>query len=304
MSKDIDESMQHHRFLSPETGTQSDTSHVKVSLVTPTCEAAGTSFSARLSEDDLLMSDKRPKEGHIQDNIQNYPAIPRLPKDEYHKLMSQMSLGQHQKNSSRFNVPKKKYSHPGILLPDTISSSSNNSPPRTPRLSPRKKISLPGLNLPVPVSIRPFDDDVTKSLESAVRKMSRGNSPLMGTSPNNRGGETFSGLTGLAKGYEQYRESLLMLHPSTEFGEASSDDLSSEWESSDKSETADPSCVVLKESVTSTLMDNYRRRKLMMSQQLQGHPSNLTNSSNLKSNKDDDDDEEETPKLSKKRVSV
>ena len=288
--------MQHHRFLSPDTGTsQSDTSHVKVSLVTPTCEAAGTSFSARLSEDDLLMSDKRPKEGLVQD----YPAIPRLPKDEYHKLMSQMSLGQ--KNSS-FNVPKKKYSHPGILLPDI--SSSSNSPPRTPRLSPRKKISLPGLNLPVPVSIRPFDDDVTKSLESAVRKMSRGNSPLMGTSPNNRGGETFSGLTGLAKGYEQYRESLLMLHPSTEFGEASSDDLSSEWESSDKSETADPSCVVLKESVTSTLMDNYRRRKLMMSQQLQGHPSHLTNSSNLKSNKDDDDDEDETPKLSNKRVSV
>ena len=81
--------MQHHRFLSPDTGTsQSDTSHVKVSLVTPTCEAAGTSFSARLSEDDLLMSDKRPKEGLVQD----------FKVQEYHKLMSQMSLGQKSSN--------------------------------------------------------------------------------------------------------------------------------------------------------------------------------------------------------------
>ena len=48
-------------------------------------------------------------------------------------------------------------------------------------------------------------------------------------------GETarIGGLSGLAKGYEQYRESLTFLRPTTEYGEASSDDLSSEWESSD-----------------------------------------------------------------------
>jgi hypothetical protein len=46
------------------------------------------------------------------------------------------------------------------------------------------------------------------------------------------------GLSGLARGYEQYRESLMSLRPATEFGEASSDDLSSEWESSSESESS------------------------------------------------------------------
>ena len=83
---------------------------------------------------------------------------------------------------------------------------------------------------------------MTKSLESAVRKMSRGNSPLFGNSPiaNNNSNTAYteqmciSGLSGLAKGYEQYRESLISLRPTTEYGEASSDDLSSEWESSNE----------------------------------------------------------------------
>ena len=39
-----------------------------------------------------------------------------------------------------------------------------------------------------------------------------------------------AGLAILARGYEQYREGIQLLRP-TEFGEASSDDLSSEWES-------------------------------------------------------------------------
>jgi len=69
--------------------------------------------------------------------------------------------------------------------------------------------------------------EVTQSLESAVRKMSR-------TSPG-RGGDMAgirAGLAILARGYEQYREGIQLLRP-TEFGEASSDDLSSEWESSE-----------------------------------------------------------------------
>ena len=254
-----------------------------------------------------------------------------ISKEEVQHLMSQMGLNQQKCPTQQplQQVPKKKYSHP-MMLPSSTSSSigNNNSPPRTPRISPRKKISLPGLKLPVPVIYNecPVDpDDVTKSLESAVRKMSRGNSPaLMGcnsatapianssSSSSGEGGgstscgsggttatttttggtnssETFSGLTGLAKGYEQYRESLSMLHIPSEYGEPSSDDLSSEWESSSESSSASggsgtsdqSSCysgVVLKESVTSTLIDNYRRRKLMMSQQWQhqsaslGHP--------------------------------
>ena len=69
---------------------------------------------------------------------------------------------------------------------------------------------------------------VTQSLESAVRKLSR-------SSPNRAGGQDMpgirAGLAILARGYEQYREGIHLLNP-TEFGEASSDDLSSEWESS------------------------------------------------------------------------
>ena len=99
------------------------------------------------------------------------------------------------------------------------------------------------------------DNDVTKQLETAVRKMSRGSANLQGCSTTNRHSRNspsrFStspylpeltlhsnrmGLSGLARGYEQYRESLMALRPATEFGEASSDDLSSEWESSSESE--------------------------------------------------------------------
>ena len=68
--------------------------------------------------------------------------------------------------------------------------------------------------------------EVTQSLESAVRKISR-------TSPSSADmGGIRAGLAILARGYEQYREGIQLLRP-TEFGEASSDDLSSEWESSD-----------------------------------------------------------------------
>jgi len=68
--------------------------------------------------------------------------------------------------------------------------------------------------------------EVTASLESAVRKISR-------TSPGRPpGGGVRAGLAILARGYEQYREGIQLLRP-TEFGEASSDDLSSEWETSD-----------------------------------------------------------------------
>jgi hypothetical protein len=66
-------------------------------------------------------------------------------------------------------------------------------------------------------------------------------------------------LSGLAKGYEQYRESLTQLRPTTEFGEPSSDDLSSEWESSSEAESV--SLVVLKDSVASALANNVRRRR-------------------------------------------
>jgi len=67
---------------------------------------------------------------------------------------------------------------------------------------------------------------VTHSLESAVRKLSR-------TSPNRSDLSGIrAGLAILARGYEQYREGIQLLRP-TEFGEASSDDLSSEWESAE-----------------------------------------------------------------------
>ena len=72
----------------------------------------------------------------------------------------------------------------------------------------------------------PVTCSVTQSLESAVRKLSR-------TSPNRSEMTGIrAGLAILARGYEQYREGIQLLRP-TEFGEASSDDLSSEWESAD-----------------------------------------------------------------------
>jgi len=85
------------------------------------------------------------------------------------------------------------------------------------------------------ISVEDEVDDVTRSLERTVRKISRGGSPgrgLFGSSAG-RYGHYEVGLSGLARGYEQYRESLLTLRPATEYGEASSDDLSSEWDNSD-----------------------------------------------------------------------
>ncbi len=125
-----------------------------------------------------------------------------------------------------------------------------------------KKHSLPAISRPVPtLSLNngdnsSHDDDVTRQLESAVRKMSRGSPSLQGSSPNRMSRTSPSrfssspyltdlnlsncrmGLSGLARGYEQYRESLMSLRPATEFGEASSDDLSSEWESSSESDSS------------------------------------------------------------------
>ena len=110
-------------------------------------------------------------------------------------------------------------------------------------------------------------EDVTKSLETAVRKMSRGSSPLFGSSPNESC--SLSGLSGLAKGYEQYRESLTLLRPTTEYGEPSSDDLSSEWESSNEDQTT---VITLKEPLATNLAINVVRRRKMMP------PNNNSNS--------------------------
>ena len=118
---------------------------------------------------------------------------------------------------------------------------------RSPVMRRIKKHSMPVVPI---LSLNDADeneeDDVTKRLETAVRRISRGspnrqgyggNSPLIGrTSPNrfvcSPQEESPIGLSGLARGYEQYREWLTTLRPTTEFGEPSSDDLSSEWESS------------------------------------------------------------------------
>ena len=82
-------------------------------------------------------------------------------------------------------------------------------------------------------------EDATQRLETAVRKISRGGSPNLQRSPGHVSSSPtpdpfrLEGLSGLARGYEQYRESLTAFRfpVTTEFGEASSDDLSSEWES-------------------------------------------------------------------------
>ena len=97
----------------------------------------------------------------------------------------------------------------------------------------KKKVSKEASNKNYNYRVDPEEEDpghnqvtcsVTHSLESAVRKLSR-------TSPNRSELTGIrAGLAILARGYEQYREGIQLLRP-TEFGEASSDDLSSEWES-------------------------------------------------------------------------
>lgn len=143
---------------------------------------------------------------------------------------------------------------------DQIPGNSNpslGSPQGSPRLPCRpKKHSLPSTPLLLPnVAFEctdPSVDNITKQLEETVRKISRG-SPngysWMAHYPRHAGtppatnnhylselNNKRTGLSVLARGYEQYRESLVDLRPSTEFGEASSDDLSSEWESCSESE--------------------------------------------------------------------
>ena len=119
---------------------------------------------------------------------------------------------------------------------------------------------------------------MTKSLESAVRKISRGSSPNCLTP------EIYSGLSGLAKGYEQYRESLTFLRPSTEFGEPSSDDLSSEWD-----ETANEQSIAvvnLTESLANTLALNAVRRRQLESSKLQ--PDGIEENNNEEEEEDEE----------------
>eukprot|EP00096_Caligus_rogercresseyi_P009110 TRINITY_DN3035_c0_g1_i1.p1 TRINITY_DN3035_c0_g1~~TRINITY_DN3035_c0_g1_i1.p1 ORF type:complete len:548 (-),score=153.11 TRINITY_DN3035_c0_g1_i1:99-1742(-) len=88
------------------------------------------------------------------------------------------------------------------------------------------------------ISIYAYDggnDSVTESLEKAVRKISRGSSPNMPP----RVSPVLEFMNSLARGYEEYRASLKSILPPTEYGEASSDDLSSEWDTSD-SESNNP----------------------------------------------------------------
>ena len=136
-------------------------------------------------------------------------------------------------------------------------------------------------------------EDVTKSLESAVRKMSRGSSPLFGSSPTTI--ETFSGLSGLAKGYEQYKESLTLLRPTTEYGEPSSDDLSSEWESSNEENNIK---VTLAEPLATNLALNAAvRRKKMIPSSL-----NLNPVTKEEESKSSETEEEEQRNKTHKRV--
>lgn len=102
--------------------------------------------------------------------------------------------------------------------------------PSSPRLRQGRDGCLAGLRRLYPSQEEPEARcEVTQSLETAVRKLSR---PSMG-SPGVEG--IRAGLAILARGYEQYREGIQVLR-TTEFGEASSDDLSSEWESSQECE--------------------------------------------------------------------
>ena len=139
----------------------------------------------------------------------------------------------------------RKLSYPQPMPNQTHLRPVRPHPARSPGLGRLKKSSMP-----VPIlSLNSHDfgkpdedeDDVTKRLETAVRRISRGSpnrSPLLDPKHS-------SGLSGLARGYEQYREWLTTLHPTTEFGEASSDDLSSEWESCSELDSFVPSRATL-----------------------------------------------------------
>ena len=169
--------------------------------------------------------------------------------------------------SNQYKVPSPKFSR-NVIPSHAISLGAPSSGgSRSPVMRRLKKHSMPVVPI---LSLNDADgddeDDVTKRLETAVRRISRGspnrqgyagNSPLIGrTSPNrfvcSPQEESPVGLSGLARGYEQYREWLTTLRPTTEFGEASSDDLSSEWESSAELELvrAYGSIMTLKNSVS------------------------------------------------------
>ena len=162
---------------------------------------------------------------------------------EADEISAKTEEGEVDKNSnvSKPSKPSKKYSSPE---PTTFRPGTRNYNYPT-----SKKLSLSATPTPVPtLHLRHHSmdeetdaevDRVTQSLETAVRKISRG-SPNLLTSPNRSPNmltgdlaSRFAGLSGMARGYEQYRESLVCLRPTGEYGEASSDDLSSEWESSD-----------------------------------------------------------------------
>ena len=168
-----------------------------------------------------------------------------------------------------FNNPSSPKFSRNILPAHAIAiGSTSGGGSRSPVMRRVKKHSMPIVPiLSLNDAYEDDEEDVTKRLETAVRRISRGspnpayggNSPLMGrTSPNrfvcSPQEESPVGLSGLARGYEQYREWLTTLRPTTEFGEPSSDDLSSEWESSAELELvrAYGSSMVLKGSLSIT----------------------------------------------------
>ncbi|TRY71835.1 hypothetical protein TCAL_10393 [Tigriopus californicus] len=180
--------------------------------------------------------------GPHEDDILEQPGVADAEAKKSH--VDQAPTRQRMSSPSFFRRTKK-LSVPNLSLGTSSSSELSSSPKSCPRSVPqrskgaRKKLSL--ASSPVPVfcfGASPFDDDykyeddtdAVKCLESAARKISRG-SPSR--SPNRHSSPRMGGLVGLARGYEQYRESLRYLTPTVEYGEASSDDLSSEWESSD-----------------------------------------------------------------------
>ena len=268
----------------PSQPTQVET-HSSVSDTNKSCFGEKTldDMSAQMVHEILLPGEDKSKANNTNNNEK--VSVPQVSGITSHRENKPLASIMSQENRQR----TKKYSHP-ICMPFAASSTSPinsgnlNSPPinqysmgpltfsrnvmpsqtfavgpttvgasRSPVMRRVKKHSMPVVPI---LSLNDVDDgeedDVTKRLETAVRRISRGSpnrqvypgsSPLMGrTSPNRFGyspqDESPVGLSGLARGYEQYREWLTTLRPTTEFGEASSDDLSSEWESSSEMELA------------------------------------------------------------------